>query len=400
MIAHEPIILAFLVGLYLLVSLFVYFKIKKYEVSGPFLVCVLVKLGLCIAGVFVALPFTGKDSMNFQNRAVQWSSLSVPDIFLTIDITKSYVISSLVAFLYKAMEPFVAIPIFMNGIIGVLMFYYAIKLSYEIWRARPGWFFAIIIATHAMLNVHSAIFLRENLIGLLILLSAYYLAKYANGEKGALYPYLAFCILASFFHGGMLIFILGLPIYLVIYNGRMSFLKKVLVSALVGGLAFISLQYMNINKIDTFVENGIDVETIVRIEEGRQEAGTAYLTNLKPSHVYDIFWQAPIRIFYLLFKPFPWDVSSIGHVLVFFDALLWMYTFALIVKNRKSIKNNPAALVVLISCIIAIAAFAYGTGNYGTGVRHRTKFFIMIFALVSPFLPQIRFGPYSGRRTE
>lgn len=152
------------------------------------------------------------------------------------------------------------------------------------------------------------------------------------------------------------------------------------------------ITYMDFGKLSDVQQGELSVEFLAEMEANRQEANTAYLVGMAPSGIHDIVWQAPIRSLFLLAKPFPWDVRSFGHALVMLDAMLWWLIIFLVWRHRAAIKANPATFAILLSCLITIVAFAYGTSNFGTGVRHRTKFLVMALVIISPFLPRVRFA--------
>jgi hypothetical protein len=219
------------------------------------------------------------------------------------------------------------------------------------------------------------------------------LAKYANKNNPASAMwFLFFVLLSSFFHGSMILYIAGLPLFMLFGRSRVKGITKI-----IGGVVFTAifafiLTSMDFGKLSDIQQGELDVEYLAQLEADRQQANTAYLVGMAPSGLHDIVWQAPIRSLFLLAKPFPWDVRSLGHLIVMLDAALWWSIIYLVWKHRSTIKRNPAAFAILLSCLITIVAFAYGTSNFGTGVRHRTKFVVMALALVSPFLPRVRFA--------
>ena len=45
--------------------------------------------------------------------------------------------------------------------------------------------------------------------------------------------------------------------------------------------------------------------------------------------------------------------------------------------------------IILIILLCFIAVFAIGVGNFGTGIRHRSKFVIIFILLAGPMLKKI-----------
>lgn len=375
-----------------LVGLVVVRKSYSYNVKDIALLSMVVKLALCVSALYIVLPFGGADGLKFERVAWEWSQGSIFDVLATIDVSRSYVISSIIALLYNILERDIAIPIFINGMMGMLVFYYAIVLAQVTWGSNSvNRLFALLVAMSPMLNVNSAVILRENYIALFAVLASIQLAKYArSGNQSLIFTFLFFVLLASFFHGGMILFALGLPLFIVLDGKNIGLFKRVVTGVFILLAFVLIMSFMEFGKLSEVQEEGVSVEYLTEIENRRQDASTAYLVGLTPSGLHDILWQGPVRSFYLLAKPFPWDVRNFGHFIVLLDAVLWWVILWLLWKNRALIKANPSAFALFLACAVTILAFAYGTNNFGTAVRHRTKFLVMALVLVSPFFPRIR----------
>lgn len=105
---------------------------EKIGFSLP-LIAFFLKGIFCVVGVFVILPFGGADGLVFERFAWEWSQNSLWTIITGIDVSRSYVISSITAVFYHLMGRDVAIPIFINGILGVLIFYFSLVLAESVW---------------------------------------------------------------------------------------------------------------------------------------------------------------------------------------------------------------------------------------------------------------------------
>lgn len=387
------LLIFFLVLMSFICAFFLMLSVNKVGINIPLLSFSL-KITLCLVGVFVVLPFGGADGINFESTAWKWSQGTLPEILSGIDVSASYVISSITAVFYHFMGRDIAIPIFINGILGVLIFYFSLVLAEEVWgKGNINKLFALIVAIHPILNVHSAVLLRENYIVFFVVLASIHLARYAH--RASLYSallFLLFVLLSSFFHGGMIIYAAGLPLFVLFGSSNIKGVAKVLAGIVFMAVFAVIITYMDFGKLSDVQQGELSVEYLAEMEASRQEANTAYLVGMAPSGIHDIVWQAPIRSLFLLAKPFPWDVRSVGHALVMLDAMLWWFIIYLAWKHRAVIKANPAAFAILLSCLLTIVAFAYGTSNFGTGVRHRTKFLVMALVLISPFLPRVRFA--------
>ena len=105
----------------------------------------------------------------------------------------------------------------------------------------------------------------------------------------------------------------------------------------------------------------------------------------------EILYKGPLRSVYLVFSPFPWDISEIRHIIGMLDGVLYMYLSFLILCNIKVILNDPVLRIFLLIFLAYIFVFGIGVGNFGTGIRHRSKFVIIMILLAGPYLKQFVF---------
>jgi hypothetical protein len=101
-----------------------------------------------------------------------------------------------------------------------------------------------------------------------------------------------------------------------------------------------------------------------------------------------LLYKIPIKAVYLVFSPFPWDVKKASHLIGMFDGLLHLFLVYLIFRNRKAIWADPALRIIFFILLAYLFAYGVGTGNFGTGIRHRTKFIFMFMLLAAPLLPK------------
>ena len=73
------------------------------------------------------------------------------------------------------------------------------------------------------------------------------------------------------------------------------------------------------------------------------------------------------------------------------DSFIYIYLTFLIFQNRKNIWKEPVLRIFLIILISYIIVFGIGVGNFGTGIRHRSKFAVLFILLAAPFLKKIIF---------
>ena len=88
----------------------------------------------------------------------------------------------------------------------------------------------------------------------------------------------------------------------------------------------------------------------------------------------------------MIFSPFPWDVKKIKHLIGMFDAFIYIYLTILILKNIKVIWKDPILRIFFLILLSYIFVHGIGVGNFGTGIRHRSKFVVIFILLAAPLL--------------
>ena len=105
----------------------------------------------------------------------------------------------------------------------------------------------------------------------------------------------------------------------------------------------------------------------------------------------ELIYKIPIRAIYFIFSPFPWELKKSSHLIGLLDGTLYMLMAYLIFRNRKVIWSDPALRMIFLILLTYIIVYGIATGNFGTGLRHRTKFSIMFILLAAPLLPKFIF---------
>ena len=79
------------------------------------------------------------------------------------------------------------------------------------------------------------------------------------------------------------------------------------------------------------------------------------------------------------------------HLIGMFDGFLYMYLVFLILRNLKVIWRDRALRIILLILLSYIFVFGVGVGNFGTGLRHRSKFVVMFILLAAPLIKRLVF---------
>jgi hypothetical protein len=242
--------------------------------------------------------------------------------------------------------------------------------------------------------ITSCLLLRESAVVLLVAVSSYFLLRWWNrSHPEALILSLAASVAAAWLHSGMIAYTLGILCVAVIsrrtIRGRQFSLtspRTVLLTALTVTVLLLAL----INSGSTLASyfRGVDsLEDIVAVSDAYEDGGSAYNANIVSNEsTVGFIINTPVRMFYFMFAPLPWNWRSAADIIAFvFSGLFYGYVFfkaaSLALKGGRYPLISAAFLIMLLVVMI----FGWGVSNSGTALRHRDKMvihFLLVFALL------------------
>jgi len=100
----------------------------------------------------------------------------------------------------------------------------------------------------------------------------------------------------------------------------------------------------------------------------------------------------PIGFIYLMFAPFPWELSSLRQIIALPEVLVWWGMMpALVFGLWWSMKNKlRKALPILIFTLMLTLAYSIFQGNVGTAYRQRTQIQVFLFIFIAAGLQLYR----------
>ena len=377
------------------------------SVSKILYVALFVRIILLLVGHYiVALPDSTADAITFERAAWQLAQEDFNWILENFngddDRFKNFQFNSwLIAIPYSLFGRSVLMAKSISLLFGMCSVFMGWLLAKKIWEnhvaKKVGW----VIALFPSLVLYSVINMREAYIVFFILVALYGVVSWSqtNNLKSIILAMTGF-FCASLFHGAMLV-------------GGIAFLGVVVISISKEFIRSLSNYRLNIKYIIIMVPVSMIVGSFASNEFSIEYLGTFerlininYLiskTTMATRGVaswpewtiinspIEMFYKGPIRSMYIVFAPFPWDVIKIKHLMGMFDGFLFMYLSFLIFKNRKVIWNNFSLRIILIILLSYIFVFGIGVGNFGTGIRHRSKLVIMFILLAAPLIKKIVF---------
>ena len=361
------------------------FLFKKYpHIALPLLTALLIRFAMVFL-IHSGIIYEG-DWDGYVSMAIGFSEGGLKNIFSNFT-TGAYFYSWVAGFLFCIfgieLTMFRIVNAFLSTLV-VLNVYNITTNLYDEKTAKPIVWVMVLFPTAI---IHSSYFCtREPMTIYLFTLSILYLLKWIDNQKSR--HFLVFTMLYSLvilLHSG---FIFGLaviiPYMIVKVVKSKNYLFIYIYFLAIAALSGIVLVTLSKGNIDKFSFGGSSILGKIKWFSTSSSIGrAAYLTNLKVNNYFDLLWQCPLRLIYFLFAPFPWMISTIRDVYGIIDSIFYYFAFYCLLKNhRENFKNSKVRLLFILMLVITLS-FAFATGNYGTAVRHRAKFYPIYLCLAS-----------------
>lgn len=363
---------------------------------------------------FGGLPDSGDDAAYFELLAWKWSQSDFSTVFTRLQIASyfdpnldyayevkhAYVLSWIFSLLYYLTDRSLLMLQTVSVILGIGSIYLGWKLSAEIWSEEAAVKSAWVMALFPSWVLYSVLTMREVYIYFFMLYGLIGVVRWVKFDKlrYLVRATVGFSV-ATIFHGAMF---LGLFVFygFVLYRNLIALLKSKntlnqwIISSIimVGGIIILVIFFQS--EINIPYINSLDDKALQKIlnRANFTSFGSSQFPEwIIPHNLWELVWKMPIRVFYFLFSPFPWDFEKTSHLVGFIDAVIYFILFSLLWKNRKFLFKNQSAKILASILALYILAFSMGIGNSGTALRHRAKMFPIIVVLAAPFLPVIVF---------
>ena len=279
------------------------------------------------------------------------------------------------------------------GLASIVVGYF---LARELWNDRiakkVGW----IMAFYPSMILYSVLTMREMYICFFILIAFFGVVSWTKTRslKSILIGMLGFTA-ATFFHGGMFVgaFVFALIIAITginkIFNSLLNLRINLKVFAFVLIIFACSGYYVSgkvtlpyLGNFDTLTKTNVYLRKSLFSTSGDSSYPKWTISN----NMTELLYKVPVRSIYFVFAPFPWDIKKTSHLIGLIDASFHMYLVFLIIKNRKTIWKDPSLRFISIILLFYILVFAVAVGNFGTAIRHRTKFVTIFLLLAAPLV--------------
>ena len=392
--------LLFVVLIYLTVA------IKKPSIANILLTALGIRILIIIFGNILSLPDNYGDVDEFLFRAIDYSEQGFLNLFSLYPGFSSFFISWLIALLFSIFGPSELMAQSLSLFFGVGSVYLGWKIACKIWNKKiankVGW----VIALFPTLILYSGLILRETYTCFFLLLALNSCIDWVKTKSYiSLISVIVYFIIGTHFHTPILFGLIAFLILVFIENFKyvlislsnfkINFRQFIVLLLLIISSTFFIMKGVNIQKVGSLTnifekENTISHRIIVK-NIAFNKGGAKFPDWLIPNSSIEVIYKAPFRILYFLFAPFPWDIKKLSHLIGVIDSFLYIYLAYLIFSNREKIFSDPILKIIFFILLTYIIVYGVSIGNFGTGIRHRSKFVILLILLAAPLLPKFTF---------
>ena len=162
-----------------------------------------------------------------------------------------------------------------------------------------------------------------------------------------------------------------------------NFVRQFIIMIVLG----LALTYLGITRYaNVQLENYVSLE---RIQRSRLDAATSarsgFGRDVDVSTTQGALSTIPIGLTYLLFAPFPWQLTSLRQSITFPEMVMWWASFPLLILGlwfsiRYRLRQISPILIFTIMLSLAYSVFQ---GNVGTAYRQRAQLLVFYFIFVA-----------------
>ena len=391
---------------FLIIFFFIFFFTKKNKYIRKFLIIsFILRLLLVLLDYYnlVNLPDSSGDAIYFEVDARNFSRNEGLSIIFNLFVSGPYFMSKIISIFYTVFGESALMARGISVALGTMSVYLVYHICYLVWDIHSARRASLVATFFPTLILYSTLILREVYIVFFLLLALIATIRFikTNSFISFLQVIIIFFLL-SFFHGPVSLG--GLTFLLYILLGK---IKKQLInlynykinlsSLFISFILFIPF-YLFLNNslvipyLGTF-ESLINFEqTFDRLNSAYFQDAASYPTSLMINNGYEIFTKGTLKIFYFLYSPFIWDVSKPSHILGFIDGISYFILTIYVIKNWNAVWENPVTKFFVLLFVTYLIIYGIGVGNFGTVIRHRSKFVMILIILAAPKLHKFIFS--------
>jgi len=162
-----------------------------------------------------------------------------------------------------------------------------------------------------------------------------------------------------------------------------NFARQFIIMILLG----LSLTYLGITRYaNVQLENYVSLERVQRSRSNAaMSAQSGFGRDVDVSTTEGALSTIPVGLLYLLFAPFPWQLTSLRQSITLPEMIIWWASFPLLILGLWfSIKYRLRQISpILIFTLMLSLAYSVFQGNVGTAYRQRAQLLVFYFIFVA-----------------
>jgi len=162
-----------------------------------------------------------------------------------------------------------------------------------------------------------------------------------------------------------------------------SFARQFIIVILMG----LAMTYLGITRYATRQYEAFgDLRVVQRSrQDASTSAGSGFSSDVDVSTTQGALAAIPIGVFYLMFAPLPWQLTSVRQLITLPEMLIWWFSFPLLVLGLWFTIKTRLRRVSPILMFMTLLTLAYSIfqGNVGTAYRQRAQLLVFYFIFVA-----------------
>ena len=386
------------IALVSLMSLLMALRFK--EIDTIIFVALTIRIIVILIGHYIyPLPDSTADAVTFESLSSRLAADGFFNLTNLYDGPSSQFMSWVIAIPYSLFGRSLLMAQSISLFLGIGCIFLTWNLAKKLWDKQTAKKVAWTTALFPSLILYSVLVMREVYFCFFLLIALNGVCDWVKKEniKSFILAMSGF-IGGVFFHGSMIV---GAIVFLI-FVGWVT-LKKISISLINLRINFsklvIFLIFLGITQL--YITNKIDVTYLGNFKSLNKTENYLISTNIatrgnaswpewtKVNSYTEALYKVPLRSLYFVFSPFPWDVKNTKHLIGLLDSFFYMYFTYLIISNIKNIWRDRCLRIILVILLAFIFVYGVGVGNFGTGIRHRSKFVIIFILLAAPLIKRL-----------
>lgn len=348
-----------------------------------------------ILHVFDLREFFGGDALAydfFGNRVVEvWKGQIFANDGLTYKATRTsgpgWGMNYLVAIIYFITGQNILAAQFFCAVIGAATAPLVYVCAHKVFQnVRVSKLSAILVAFFPAFIIWSSQLLKDGLMIFLIVLAITMVLKLQEEFSYFSVSILIFSLFGIISLRFYIFYMVAIAVVGSFIIGKSGSVKSVVRGFIIVGILGIALTYLGVLRSanEEFEKFG-SLERIQVSREDLSRASSGFGEDIDVSTTQGALLALPIGFTYLMFAPFPWQISSFRAAITLPEIMLWWAMIPLVISGlwftlKHRLRN---AISILIFTFLLTIAYSIFQGNVGTAYRQRAQIQVFLFIFIA-----------------